>query len=144
MPKGTFIYNGEGIAGLVDFLEKSYLEFGKSGKVKIEVKDAETRSNDQNSLYFQWMGVMAREFTKKGRAVSKDQMHELMKYKFLGTEYVRVGNTDLPDRLKSTTKLNKGEMSEYMNKVEAWALDCGVQLPMPEDNDYMAYREARQ
>ena len=31
---------------------------------------------------------------------------------------------------------------EYMHKIEAWAADHGVLLPIPGENEYMKYREA--
>ena len=139
--KATFACDENSIPQMVEFIKSAFPKFS-SGRVRVEVKDADSRSTDQNSLYWKWLSVMAETFTKKGHKATKDEMHELMRFKFLGTEDLMVGKTRIEGQLKSTTKLTKNEMSEYMTKIEAWAIGCGVILPMPEDNEYMVYREA--
>jgi hypothetical protein len=96
------------------------------------------RSLSQNSLYRVWCRTI-------GEAVGRSEadVHDLLRYKFLGSEEVEIGRDKIV-RLISTTRLTKSGMGEYMNRIEAWALDLGVMLPMPEDNEYMEYREARQ
>lgn len=106
-----------------------------------QYQDKRTRS--QNNLYWRWLGVLAQELSSSAAAHSKDDMHDLMRHKFLGYEDVQIGD-ELVSRLTSTTQLQKQEMSEYMQKVEAWATDMGVLLPIPADNEYAKYREAAQ
>ncbi len=131
-----------GIEQFTYWLREFSSKFSGADRLRAEVKEADTRSTDQNSLYFLWLDTLAKNFTKRGRPVSKDDMHDLMRHKFLGYEQKTIGQTKLNDQLKSTTKLNKSEMSEYMTKIEAWAIDCNVLLPIPADNEYQKYREA--
>lgn len=97
-------------------------------------KDPHTRS--QQGLYRVWCREMGKVFGH-----TEDDMHDLLRYKMIGKEVVTIGGEEIW-RLPSTNKLGKQAMSEYMHKVEVWALEMGVQLPMPADNEYMKYREA--
>lgn len=95
------------------------------------------RTLSANALYWQWLTVMAKHFNRKAGPFSQDDMHDLMKHKFLGYDDARrVGNTEIPAQLKSTAKLDKGEMSHFMGQIDAWAADHGCLLPRPEDNEY--------
>ena len=40
------------------------------------------------------------------------------------------------ESVKSTAKLDKGEMSHYMSRIELWALDKMVELTNPDDSEY--------
>lgn len=101
------------------------------------------RSLNQNNLYWEWLAVLAKFFSRGKKRWSKDDMHDLMRHNFLGYENKRVGKTDLKPVLRSTSVLDKSEMSEYLNKFDAWAQDHGVFLPYPADGDYAKYKEAR-
>lgn len=100
------------------------------------------RTLSANNLYWQWLTVMATHFSQKAGPFSRDDMHELLKHKFLGYQDEKtLGKTVIPRQLKSTAKLTKGEMSHYMEQVDAWAADNGCLLPRPEDNEYDQWRE---
>lgn len=105
----------------------------------------EPRSKAQLGLYRVWLQHMAGFFSTKEQKFSDDDMHDLMRHKFLGYEDRKIGNTEVKQQLKSTAngKIGKLEMSEYMTKVDIWATDLGCYLPRPEDNEYTKYREAR-
>jgi hypothetical protein len=85
---------------------------------------------------------MAAHFSKRVDT-NAEQMKSLMKYKFLGTEDIVIRKTVIKDQLRSTSKLDKGEMTHFMNQVYDWAVDHGVTLPMPADSEYMKMREAQ-
>jgi hypothetical protein len=53
----------------------------------------------------------------------KDKVHELMGYKFLRYQTEIAGIT--VEMIKSTTKLNTKEMTEYQDAIERWAADIG-------------------
>jgi hypothetical protein len=98
------------------------------------------RSLSANALYWLWMSELANHFKKKGRAESKDDMHDLMRHKFLGwTEARKIGKTKINSTLKSTTKLNKSEMCFYMEKVAAWAAEVGCFLTDPAESQYRQF-----
>jgi len=100
------------------------------------------RSTSANALYWQWLTVMAKHFSKKGQTFTKDDMHDLMRHRFLGYENRVIGKTELKPQLKSSASLSTREMCEYMTKIDAWAADNGCLLPRPEDNDYSEWQRA--
>ena len=98
------------------------------------------RSLSQNALLHVWFGTMSEHFSKKVDT-NAEQMKALMKYKFLGTEDVVVGKTVIEGQLRQTSRLTKGEMTQFMDQVHEWAADHGVNLPIPEESEYMKLRE---
>jgi hypothetical protein len=105
----------------------------------------EPRSKSQLGLYRMWLTKLADYFSTKDQQFSDDDMHDLMRHKFLGYETKTVGNTVIKDQLKSTANgaIGKTEMSEYMTKLDIWATEMECYLPHPEDNEYSKYREAQ-
>ena len=81
-------------------------------------KRADSRSVEQNARLWSL-------YTSIGNYLgyTADDMHQLMGYKFLLIEkYV---GRDKITLVRSTTKLNVKEMSEYQEKIEAWAANMG-------------------
>ena len=113
------------------------------GFIKLEWSAGSNRSISQNGLYWMWMGQLAESFNARSKdgQWSKDDMHDLMRHKFLGYESKTIGKTELKDILRSTTKLQKGEMHHYMTQIDAWAVEVGVFLTHPEDSEYMKLME---
>jgi len=118
------------------FLDQTYNDLTellkRHGHYHIEVKEGQ-RSLNQNSLYWQWIGDIA-------------PAHDLMRHLHLGYRKVpKMGATQVPDQLKSTTDCSASEMAEYMTKVDAWCVQyLNLMLPRPEDSEYAKYREANQ
>lgn len=93
------------------------------------------RSLSQNALLHVWFDTMAQHFSSKVDT-NAEQMKALMKMKFLGTADIVVGSTVIPNQLRSTSKLTKGEMVDFMDQIHEWAVDHGVMLPIPENCEY--------
>lgn len=76
------------------------------------------RSIDQNSRLWDL-------YTAIGDYIGedKDKVHELMGYKFLRYQDEIAGVT--VELIKSTTKLNTKEMTEYQDAIERWAANIG-------------------
>jgi len=89
-----------------------------------------------------WCGEMSSHFSKKV-PITPEQMKQLMKNEFLGTEDVVVGSTTIPNQLRSTKSLDKGEMHFFMEQVFHWGLDHGVQLTNPKDSEFQRARNAQ-
>lgn len=98
------------------------------------------RSLSQNALLHVWFDTMAKHFSAKVDT-NAEQMKSLMKYKLLGTEDVIVGKTVIEGQLRQTSKLDKGEMTKFMDQVHEWAADHGINLPIPAESEYMKLRE---
>lgn len=98
-------------------------------------------SRSQQNLYWEWMVVLGKAFNQ-----DKNDMHDLMRHKFLGYEEKVIGD-DVIRRLKSTkaSEIEKPDMAHYMNQIDVWASETmGIYLPVPEMNEYAKYREAMQ
>ena len=84
------------------------------------------RSLSQNDLFHVWVRDMTRHFKKRGGFTgTEDDLKLMLKYKFLGTEDVEVGNTTIPAQVRGTSTLDRGEMLYFMQQVEAWCIDLG-------------------
>ena len=115
----------------------------KSGAQRVTIETIKPhRSLSANSLYWVWLDTLAKHFSKGGNKFSKDDMHDLMRHKFLGYEDRTVGKTVIAQQLKSTADLDSGGMFHYMEQIDAWAADCGCLLPRPEDNEYAEWARA--
>lgn len=102
---------------------------------EITWKQAGNRTLSANALYWQWMTDLANKFSVKGQLFTKDDMHDLMRHKFLGYESKTIGRTEIQNQLISTTKLSPAEFCHYMNQIDAWAVSVGVMLPTPENSE---------
>ena len=104
-----------------------FSEFPEDDNAIIEIKqNLDSRSTKQNRLYWQWIKVM----TETG--YTKDEMHVIMRDKFLGYEEVTT-KTDVIRVLRSTTDLKVGEFKDYLEQIDIFASEYGIVLPRPED-----------
>ena len=102
------------------------LDLSKPWAVTVEPYK-ERRSLNQNSLYWQWIGIISRETGN-----DPDTVHEAFKQKFLIPEEISFMGEKMLYR--STAKLDTRSMSEYMDKVYAFTTsELGILLPVPED-----------
>ena len=132
----------EDLKGVQDSIQGWVEEWDFSNPLCIKpMKYTNPRSLSQNALLHVWFDTMATHFSKKVDT-NAEQMKALMKYRFLGTEDVIVGKTVIEGQLKSTSKLDKGEMMHFMNQIHEWAADHGVNLPIPEESEYMKLMKA--
>lgn len=101
------------------------------------------RSVEQNSYYW---GPCLTEISEQARVLGQryttEAWHELFKRQFLGFELVKVAvagrkRLTVIRRLRSTTKLKVRAMSEYLEKVQAFAADdLGVRFSAPATAEY--------
>lgn len=96
------------------------------------------RSLEQNALYWVWMQEIADAVNKQKQSdYTREEVHDKFKRMFLGLiPAKKIGATEIPEKLKSTSKMTKGEMFYYMQQVEHWAIDAGLALSHPDDNEY--------
>lgn len=106
--------------------------------MEVCIQKHETRRTlPMNALWWMWMQDMARFFSAKAGPFDKDDIHVLMKHQFLGYQDAKtIGRTEIPQQLRSTADLTKGEMLELMQRVDAWAADHGCLLTRPSDCEY--------
>lgn len=85
------------------------------------------RTKSQNSLYRMWVDVIARE-----NGDDNDDVHDELLRKFCPIKTVTVFGEEVERR--STTLLDTKEMSEYMDRVQAFAGSfLNITLPLPQD-----------
>ncbi|MFA5340264.1 MAG: hypothetical protein WC332_00665 [Clostridia bacterium] len=123
------IFTGNVIAGAlrnyVTFKCQKYLDTLEGQAVEIIIRKPKTKRSDLQNNYY-W-GVVI-ELLSKELGYDQDELHEILKYKFLkkssafgGMEYV-----------KSTSKLNTAEFEEYLDKIKRWSAEfLKVVIPDP-------------
>lgn len=105
------------------------------GALKIKVTNSGKRSLSQNALYWKWLTEIAQQTKSKGYGVyDSEDMHVYFKDKFCVDKSLTIGKTTM--QVKSTKRLDKGEMTFYMNQIHQWAINAGFRLSMPEDSEY--------
>ncbi len=90
----------------------------------------QSRSQAQNKYY--WgviVPTLASEF-----GYFKDEMHELLRKKFLGYTKENPLTGEMEMFAMSTTKLSTAEMEIYLENIRTWALsEFSVYLPLPNE-----------
>jgi len=94
------------------------------------------RSLSQNNLYWLWLPYLASHF-----GYADDEMHDELKYAFIGEEVYTNRKGVTRTRPQSTTKLKVKEMAEYLTKIEILAGNNDIKLPMPHDYRYAMMTE---
>lgn len=85
----------------------------------VNVTEAKSkRSIEQNSRLWGLYKALGEYFGH-----TADEMHQLMGYKFL--RELKTINGESVEIIKSTTKLNTKQMTEYQEAIERWAADLG-------------------
>lgn len=123
--KETIIIRNDDIRKrLINIIEKLPID----KPYQIEIKPFKRkRSLNQNALFHKWVNILA-EHT----GYSDFEIKEYLKIKFLQPTFMQVRDRSIVSR--HTSKLNTQEMSEFMSKVQAFAIvDLDVQLPTPQD-----------
>jgi len=86
-----------------------------------------TRSAQQNRLWWLYMGIIGSEL-----GYTKDECHEIFKYKLLKRERVDERTGEVFEYLGSTTKLNKTEFAELVNELIRYCAETlQIILPLP-------------
>ena len=94
-------------------------------RVEVIIRKPRTKRSDvQNSYYW---GVVI-ELLSKELGYDKDELHEILKYKFLQSNAMGM------PYVKSTTKLSTGEFEEYLSKIKRWAAEF-LHIVIPDPNE---------
>ena len=118
--KGKIVWDNK--TTLVDYIR------GIEDGTKVEVEITETpdiRTNKQNKLWWAWMQIIGNEL-----GYSKNETHDILKYKFLLREEIIEGETN--QYIKSTATLTKTEFNKLTKDVYFWANDT-LNINLPND-----------
>lgn len=114
---------------------KNSLEVFEGKDVEIIVRNKKKyRSNPQNRFYHGCVVPCIKyAMESKGFFINNtEQVHELLKYKFLKGEMLNVSTGELIETIGSTTRLSTIDFEDYLTKIRKWAseyLDCIVPMP---------------
>jgi hypothetical protein len=120
---------GEIVKGKIVFNNKAKFlndvaEFNDGTIIVISINEAkDVRTNQQNKLWWAWMQIIGDTI-----GYSKNETHDIMKYKFLLREETIEGETH--QYIKSTTTLSKEDFNKIAQDVFFWANDTlNIKLP---------------
>ena len=120
------------IHGRHSFVEDIRLFTGKAIDIIVRVQGR--RTNVQNAYY--WSGIIPivqRGMKDMGVVMSKEQTHDLLKYKFLLIEFI-TGDGEVIKSIGSTRKLSKEEFGEYIDNISRWAQEyLNITIPQPNE-----------
>jgi len=101
--------------------------------VTLTIERSTKRTSQQNRYY--WGGVIPiiqYGMQEVGVKMSHDQIHELLKYKFLIEDVVTEDGEILMQTIGSTTKLNTVKFNEYIDNIREWAWEyLSIEVPEP-------------
>lgn len=109
---------------------------GKDIIVTFERKKS-VRRNPQNRYYFGVVVVLMQEAirTEWGEVWSREQVHELLKSRFLYTEKVNEDTAEIIKLPKSTTECSVSEFEDYMTECREFALEWfNTTIPLPNED----------
>ncbi len=89
------------------------------------------RSAQQNKAYFK----LIVETLAKECNTTKDAMHKALAAEFLGSDRIRMPDGKLLDMPKSTQELTKIEFNNYVEKIQRYAAENGIDLPTPNEKE---------
>ena len=87
------------------------------------------RSNEQNSYYW---GVLIKILSDE-LGYEPAEIHELLKYKFLGLEEIKIKDTR-EKRIISTQSLSTVDFMLYIEQVQRWASTLNIYIPDPNED----------
>ncbi len=109
---------------------------GKRVEVTMQLLKSK-RSVQQNRLWWLFIGIIAKEI-----GYTKEEMHEICKFKFLKREKVDEATGEVFPYLASTTTLNKSDFADMVNDLIRWAAETfSISLPAPEEQADINFKE---
>jgi NinB protein len=107
---------------------------GKRVEIKIQ-KLKSTRSVQQNRLWWLYVDILHKEL-----GYHKEEMHEILKFKFLKKELVNESTGEILTYIGSTAKLSKSEFIELVDRLIQWSAETfNIILPLPNEQTELSY-----
>ena len=113
----------------------------KDGKYLIEISGADKRSNPQNRYYFGIVVPLIQKGIKDlGTELTKDEVHEFLKARFNISEVVNQETGEAISVPISTTRLNKEQFGEYIDRIQKFAAEfLNIEIPDPGVQTILSY-----
>lgn len=120
------VKNGHLSKSVRNKIASELLQFeGKKVTVTIQ-KLKSHRSIQQNRYWWLAMTILGNEL-----GYSKEETHELMKFKFLKRERVIEKTGEILEYIESTTTLGKSDFADMVTDMVRWAASMGIVIPLP-------------
>lgn len=125
-------------SGVLKYNQKTFSDLikGFEGKrVELTISKAKKeRSNQQNRYYWGCVIPILRNSLKDlGNVFTPEQVHDLLKYKFL-KEDVHIKEGEFIEKVKSSTELSTSEFMDYIDEIQKWSAEFfGVVIPDPNE-----------
>lgn len=120
---------------LIDFI-KGLILSDPNGSWRVTIKPwRESRSLSQNSLYWKWMAELSKQAKIDGNEFSGEVWAEFFKKYYCPDRVVEMPLGE-SSTIKTTTKLDTGEMHHYLSNIQAWCMREGFHLTIPSDSEY--------
>lgn len=120
------VKNGHLSKSVRNKIASELLQFeGKRVEIRIE-KLKSKRSIQQNRYWWLAMTILGNEL-----GYSKEETHELMKFKFLKRERVIEKTGEILEYIESTTTLSKTDFADMVTDMVRWAASMGIIIPLP-------------
>ena len=98
----------------------------------------EKRRDVQNRRYWAIMHELAEQLNINEQQMSAETWHEWAKRRFIGVRELRLPDGEIIAMGMTSTDLTVAQFSDYMQMVEAWAVDHGVIFnDLPSTNIYV-------
>ena len=118
---------------------------------RLQVKPwREKRSLSQNALSHMWYTEISEYLIARGKTFATPEwVKDAMKHTYLGYESkdrvdVVSGEVTTVRSLRHTSELETGEMYIFLCKVEAWAMNIGCHLTIPQSCEYQQLRDKQE
>lgn len=99
------------------------------------------RTLNQNALFHVWCRYIAKALYEYSgdENWTADTVKKFFAYRFGEGKFTP--NGEPYHESVETSKLNKKQMTEYMNKIQAYMLsECGVRVPLPDDDKFKDFQ----
>lgn len=108
-----------------EIIDRCIAEIKTSLGKTVTIKDSK-RNNDQNALYWKLVSIIAKEIGE-----TQDDLHAIIKVRFLGVQKRFVDGVELVEPI-STTTLTTKEFAGLIDKVYALAANLNIIIPQPD------------
>lgn len=129
-----FKLNVNTLGEFIGYLTKMIMSNDKSYRVIIKGW-RESRSLSQNSLYWKWMTELSKQAIINGGTFSDEVWAEFFKKYYCPSRVVEMPLGE-SSTIKTTTKLDTGEMHHYLNNIQSWCMQQGYHLTIPDNCEY--------
>lgn len=119
------------------------LENYKGKEIELVIKGVkDTRSNQMNRYY---LGVIIKALTDYfnkeqtfNRKITAEEVHELMKMKFLGTVVFDLPNGEVMEAVETSKNLDNTEFIAYFENIIVWAAEMfSLIIPKPNEEEML-------